>query len=162
MPNRMPAVYPPPTSAPEATTTIYYSTSNLLRWLVSLACIEWLAGYGLLTVRPLPAGGVFALFIALGGALALGRQLWLLLTHPVQLTLSAQGIQHRQAAVAPWSSIQHEQVKLVKFSRGSEWFLWYRVGTAPQQVSIRKLAIQPAHLTQLLQHYRAQAEASST
>jgi hypothetical protein len=155
--NAMQAISTITSPSPITETTIYYSTSNLLRWLASLLFIEWLALYGLLAVRPLSAGAVFSFFIALGCPVAIGHQLWLLVTHPLQLMLSARGIQRRHAAVDLWSSIEGEKVKLAKFSRGREWYLCYQVGTTSYQVSIRKLAIQPTYLTHLLQHYRAQA-----
>ena len=144
--------------SPPSEMVIRYSTLNLLGYLALCGVMAAFALHHLWAVRPLGVGAPFLFLIGVGCFVVIGRQLWLLAHNRPQLTISERGMQLGAAPLDAWETIQNEAVRKVRRGRGTDTLLHYQVGNEVRELNIRELAISAAHLTRLLQHYRAQSQ----
>ena len=140
----------------ETETIIFYSKSNIIRWLIFLVLLEALGAYSLLTIRPITVGCPFVFLICIGCFFGIYRQIRLLMSNKPQLTLSAYGIRLRSAPLDSWAIIQGEEVRKVRRSRGTDIVFYYTAGSEVRELNIRELDTNAAQLTTLLRRYRTQ------
>jgi hypothetical protein len=135
-------------------TTIYYSKSKSIGWLLVYLVLESATAY-YFHLEQVGATGWY--FLLLGGTplfFSICRQLVRLANNQPQLTLSDQGIRCARAPLDFWESIQGEEVRAVQRGRGKDQVLSYQVGGQVRQLRLDALAISAPHLRQLLLQYR--------